>query len=118
MDMQIPVRQRQIIGTEKLVREKTRRMTKVRTVIPINAKPGKSVIQVTNPLTGKPVRAKVPKDAIPGQTVELDIPDDPTELDNATTSTARDDGQSTADRRSSEASNPTGTKTPEISMCP
>ncbi len=45
-------------------------------MIPANAKPGKSVIQVLNPQTGKPVRAKVPKEAVPGQAIELDLPDD------------------------------------------
>ena len=51
-------------------------MTKVRTVIPANAKPGKSVIQVMHPKTGKPTRVRVPKAAIPGQMVELELPDE------------------------------------------
>lgn len=50
-------------------------MTKVRTIIPANAKPGQSVIQVEHPKTGKPTRVQVPKEAIPGQMVELDLPD-------------------------------------------
>ena len=52
-------------------------MTKVRTVVPQNAKPGQSIIQVVNPSTGKPVRVQVPKDSIPGQMVELDLADGP-----------------------------------------
>ena len=52
-------------------------MTKVRTVVPPNAKPGKSIIQVTHPKTGKAVRSTVPKDATPGQMIELEIPDPP-----------------------------------------
>ena len=51
-------------------------MTKVRTVIPANAKPGQSVIQVMHPKTGKPTRVKVPKAAVAGQMVELDLPDE------------------------------------------
>ena len=54
-------------------------MPKIRTVIPINAKAGKSVIQVTNPKTGKPVRTRVPADAVPGQAIEIDLPEDPDE---------------------------------------
>ena len=52
-------------------------MTKIRTLIPANARAGKSIIQVINPLTGKAVRVRVPKEAIPGQAIELDIPDGP-----------------------------------------
>jgi hypothetical protein len=52
-------------------------MTKIRTLIPENARPGKSIIQVINPRTGKAVRVRVPKEAIPGQAIELDIPDEP-----------------------------------------
>lgn len=51
-------------------------MTKVRTVVPANAKPGKSIIQVIHPKTGKAVRTTIPKDAVPGQMVEIEIPDD------------------------------------------
>lgn len=51
-------------------------MTKVRTVIPANAKPGQSMIQVIHPKTGKPTRVKVPKSAVPGQMVELELPDE------------------------------------------
>lgn len=91
-------------------------MTKVRTVIPINAKPGKSVIQVTHPTTGRPVRAKVPRDAIPGQTVELDIPDDSKEQDNTTESTARGESRLSGERRSSQVSDIDGTKKPELCM--
>lgn len=91
-------------------------MTKVRTVIPINAKPGKSVIQVTHPTTGRPVRAKVPRDAIPGQTVELDIPDDSKELDNTTESTARGESRLSGERRSVQVSNIDGTRKPELCM--
>jgi hypothetical protein len=50
-------------------------MTKVRTVIPPNAKPGQSVIQVKHPKTGKPTRVQVPKNAVPGQMIELELPD-------------------------------------------
>ena len=51
-------------------------MTKIRTLIPPNARPGKSLIQVINPRTGKAVRVKVPKEAIPGQAIELEVPDE------------------------------------------
>jgi hypothetical protein len=51
-------------------------MTKVRTVIPSNAKPGHSIIQVTNPRTGRPVRILVPKNASPGKMMELHLPDE------------------------------------------
>lgn len=51
-------------------------MVKLRTLIPVNAKPGKSIIQVVNPRTGKPSRVRVPKDAVPGQAIELDIPEE------------------------------------------
>lgn len=51
-------------------------MTKVRTVIPVNAKPGVSIIQVSHPKSGNPTRVVVPKNAIPGQMVELDLPDE------------------------------------------
>lgn len=54
-------------------------MTKVRTVIPANATPGKSLLQVVNPKTGKPVRVKIPADAVPGALIELQLPDDPTD---------------------------------------
>jgi hypothetical protein len=52
-------------------------MTKIRTVIPSNAKPGQSIIQVTHPKTGKPTRILVPKNAIPGEMIELQLPDEP-----------------------------------------
>ena len=51
-------------------------MTKVRTVIPVNAKPGVSIIQVSHPKSGNPTRVVVPKNAIPGQMVELELPDE------------------------------------------
>jgi hypothetical protein len=51
-------------------------MTKVRTIIPANAKPGQSIIQVTHPKTGKATRVIVPKNAEPGKMVELELPDD------------------------------------------
>jgi hypothetical protein len=44
-------------------------MTKIRTVIPPNSKPGRSVIQVVHPNTGRPVRIRVPKDAKPGSSI-------------------------------------------------
>ena len=55
-------------------------MVKVRTVVPMNAKPEKSVIQVMNPKTNKPSRVKVAANAQPGQVVELDLPDEPVKL--------------------------------------
>lgn len=89
-------------------------MTKVRTVIPMNAKPGKSVIQVINPSTNKPVRARVPKDAIPGQTVELDIPEDGVEGDHGSASTERSERKAnTPDRRPSDTPGVTERTTPE-----
>ena len=51
-------------------------MVKIRTVIPPNAKPGTSVIQVVNPKTNKPTRIRVPANAQPGQVIELELPDD------------------------------------------
>jgi hypothetical protein len=53
-------------------------MVKIRTVIPQNAKPGTSVIQVVNPKTNKPTRIRVPANAQPGQVIELELPDDST----------------------------------------
>lgn len=50
-------------------------MTKIRTVIPSNAKPGQSIIQVTHPKTGKPTKILVPSHAIPGEMIELQLPD-------------------------------------------
>jgi hypothetical protein len=52
-------------------------MVKIRTVIPPNAKPGTSVIQVVNPKTNKPTRIRVPANAQPGQVIELELPEDP-----------------------------------------
>lgn len=52
-------------------------MVKIRTVIPPNAKPGTSVIQVVNPKTNKPTRIRVPSNAQPGQVIELELPEDP-----------------------------------------
>lgn len=52
-------------------------MVKIRTVIPPNAKPGTSVIQVVNPKTNKPTRIRVPSNALPGQVIELELPEDP-----------------------------------------
>jgi hypothetical protein len=52
-------------------------MTKVRTVVPTNATPGKSLLQVVNPKTGKSVRVRVPQDAVPGAMIELSLPDEP-----------------------------------------
>ena len=51
-------------------------MVKIRTVIPPNAKPGTSVIQVVNPRTNKPTRIRVPANAQPGQVIELELPED------------------------------------------
>lgn len=48
-------------------------MTKVRTIIPSNAKPGRSIIQVVNPHTGIATRVRVPPHVIPGQVIELDL---------------------------------------------
>lgn len=48
-------------------------MTKVRTIIPTNAKPGRSIIQVTNPHTGVATRVRVPPHVLPGQVIELDL---------------------------------------------
>ena len=52
-------------------------MVKIRTVIPASAKPGSSIIQVMHPKTGKPNRVRVPIGAIPGQVIELELPDAP-----------------------------------------
>ena len=52
-------------------------MTKVRTVVPANATPGRSLLQVVNPKSGKSVRVKVPADAVPGAMIELQLPDEP-----------------------------------------
>lgn len=49
---------------------------RIRTLIPINAKPGVSLIQVTNPKNGRATRILVPRNAIPGKMVELELPDD------------------------------------------
>jgi hypothetical protein len=49
---------------------------RIRTLIPANAKPGVSLIQVTNPKTGRPARILVPKSAVPGKMIELELPDD------------------------------------------
>lgn len=51
-------------------------MTKVRTVVPANATPGRSLLQVVNPKTGKSVRVRVPEDAVPGAMIELSLPDE------------------------------------------
>jgi len=67
-------------------------MGKIKTVIPVNAKPGKSVIQVVNPRTGKPVRTRVPPEAVPGQAIEIEIPDEIPERG----------GQSTEERESTD----------------
>jgi hypothetical protein len=48
-------------------------MVKVKTVIPVNAKPGISIIQVKNPRTGMPTRVRVPPESTPGQIIELDL---------------------------------------------
>ena len=52
-------------------------MVKIRTVVPDNAKPGLSVIQVVHPKTGRPSRVRVPSDAKSGQVIELELPDEP-----------------------------------------
>lgn len=77
---------------------------RIRTLIPVNAKPGISLIQVTNPKTGRPARILVPKTAVPGKMVELELPDD--ELlskPRANSSSANVDSGWSEQRRNSES---------------
>ena len=75
-------------------------MTKIRTVIPSNAKPGQSIIQVTHPKTGKPAKILVPTHAIPGEMIELQLPDEVT----VSKSPGRVSPASASSRRSSRSS--------------